>query len=126
MVSEPPGGLPRPLGDLLGPSWPLLAPLGRLLGHPKWSWVLLGVSWAGHNGLGLLLGGYCCFNLGSLEAALELFARPSDWTKWEDDAVPMSEKILCARDLLWDLDMVRPSEQMKARVANLLRYRACG
>lgn len=65
-------------------------------------------------------------SLGSQEAALELFARPSDWTKWEDDAVPMSEKILCARDLLWDLDMVRPSEQMKARVANLLRYRACG
>ena len=65
-------------------------------------------------------------SLGSQEAALELFARPSDWTKWEDDTVPMSEKILCARDLLWDLDMVRPSEQMKARVANLLRYRACG
>ena len=32
------------------------AALGRLLGHPKWSWVLLGYSWAGRSGPWWLLG----------------------------------------------------------------------
>lgn len=58
------------------------------------------------------------------DAAIELFARESDWAKLDDASLPAASKMIVLRDLLAALDITLPSEQMKARMANLLRYRS--